>query len=162
MESGIIRTSLCLASLYDIAVGTIPTETFPDLWPRVWPAISFVDRQPYSDPGRHLADLKIITFFLLGHLQDESQTRALIYSTPGVLVVAAKIWTMLLQPGNRLLANNAFMDLCKFIVRLGLCAARLTGTAVTRTAVSGSGTGPPVRQEVNVEVLTDGSRPSHP
>ncbi|KAJ7710658.1 hypothetical protein B0H17DRAFT_1123777 [Mycena rosella] len=44
----------------------------------------------------------------------------------------------------------------------GLCAARLTGTAVTRTAVSGSRTGPPIRQEVNVEVLTDGSRPSHP
>ncbi|KAJ7140674.1 hypothetical protein C8R44DRAFT_866378 [Mycena epipterygia] len=114
-----------LAFLYQLVTRGIPPDTFPELWMRVWPWTSFLDRQSYTQPGMKV-DIHgfnpeiMVGFFLIGALHGHPQTRRLIYSTPGVPVVAVKIWKMSLRPGNQLLANTAFMELCKFIAHCRL------------------------------------------
>ncbi|KAJ7140681.1 hypothetical protein C8R44DRAFT_726413 [Mycena epipterygia] len=104
------RGKICISYLHFLH--EIPSETFPTLFPRVWKWLSFIDTQPYSKPNINNEGFNediLLPFLLVARVHINPGTRKLVHSTPGMGVVVVKIWKMSLQPGNRILANGAFM-----------------------------------------------------
>ncbi|KAJ7764411.1 hypothetical protein B0H16DRAFT_1687784 [Mycena metata] len=94
----------------------IPTATYPDLWPRVWQWSHFFETYPHCNP-KALSREESRTFsvrlcYFISHLREDDTARDLIDSTPGVRVVLAKTWGIMLEE-----SQLAIFDLCRFLGR---------------------------------------------
>ncbi|KAJ6620465.1 hypothetical protein B0H10DRAFT_1078715 [Mycena sp. CBHHK59/15] len=77
----------------------IPPEVRPDLWPRLWKWMEFIDIYGYCLPAPAPAPETTRGYFvlLIGSLQGDGETAKLIDATPGVRVFVATAWTLFLQ-----------------------------------------------------------------
>ncbi|KAJ6491617.1 hypothetical protein C8R47DRAFT_1195357 [Mycena vitilis] len=120
IASAIVRAKfafdLIMVTAEDIPM--IPKKAFQDLWGRAWEWISFLETQPYThlDPigdDRPVIDLRALIY--INQFLPGSNTRQMIYSTPGVCGTVAKIWAAAVLSGSCIVPNGIFGGLSYFI-----------------------------------------------
>ncbi|KAJ7026839.1 hypothetical protein C8F04DRAFT_101331 [Mycena alexandri] len=89
-------------------------EALPDVWPRVWKWIQFLDKH-----GDRLAISNVESYSLyceaISTLQMHADTKKLIYDTPGVHVVMARAWATFV--GKHCTPEQAsYVGLCRFLL----------------------------------------------
>ncbi|KAJ7183464.1 hypothetical protein C8R46DRAFT_1344292 [Mycena filopes] len=111
----------CLALQSILALDTkamVPTPAAPDLWPRIWPWVEFIDT--YRDPLPKIQMLEnqvvyynaVLNIILL--LRRHEATAAVIDATPGIRVILVRIWALYVQDPE-IAGKNKFGNLCGYI-----------------------------------------------
>ncbi|KAJ7090775.1 hypothetical protein B0H15DRAFT_244777 [Mycena belliarum] len=115
VRDAISRAELSLACLYllDERGGTPPGANTA-LWPRVWQWSSLLAAYPHcsSRPRGNEEQRFLHLFYYIGRLYHHAATARLMHTTPGLRVVIAKSWGLML---NRPPIGPAIHDLCSFI-----------------------------------------------
>ncbi|KAJ7463928.1 hypothetical protein FB451DRAFT_1264212 [Mycena latifolia] len=96
----------------------IPLEACADFWPRIWPWSRFIHTYLECIPGAPPEKLVCIQFLqILSRFQTHHETWKLIETTPGVGVIVARTWVLLLSAAIR--AGNepdaTFVLLCRLL-----------------------------------------------
>ncbi|KAJ7758625.1 hypothetical protein B0H16DRAFT_1535119 [Mycena metata] len=118
IDSPIARAVASLRSLpiHSAVDGSVifAEEALPDMWPRVWRWIRWLDKH-----GGRLALSSLDSYSLycevISTLHTHTDTRKLIYDTPGVRVVMARAWATFV--GKRCTPERAgYVGLCRFLL----------------------------------------------
>ncbi|KAJ6506206.1 hypothetical protein C8R47DRAFT_111084 [Mycena vitilis] len=145
-DDKISRACLCLQLIVHLdEKGLVPVPVAADLWPRVWPWLDFIDS--YWD---HIPEIKMLenrvlyynaVLSILLFLRRHTATAAAIDATPGVRIIAVRIWALYLQDPE-IAGKNKFGRLCGYIQSgLDLLEDRNFGEAIdgaggSRTALA--------------------------
>ncbi|KAJ7189155.1 hypothetical protein C8R46DRAFT_35405 [Mycena filopes] len=93
-------------------------EAFPDIWPRVWRWIRYLDK--HHDALRHILPLSEVQSYAsysdaISNLRTHPETRKIIHETPGVREVMARAWATFLDNGCSAEDDN-YRGVCRFLL----------------------------------------------
>ncbi|KAJ6476617.1 hypothetical protein DFH09DRAFT_1108806 [Mycena vulgaris] len=110
----------------------IAQDAFPDLWPRVWKYITFLDSaEPYSQLENQKLDEGNLALFSLIAV-------SILIWKPANLSMPHLIWRIALRPESGVLSHPAFTGLCNFV---GHCKLKELDKSLFDEFVEGAGGG---------------------